>query len=70
MNFLGTQVIYGQIYSRLEEVFMIIPEKLFGGLSVLTVADLSQLIPVWGKLLFSSTVWNIYNCSIYLNLQN
>ena len=46
MNFLGTQVIYGQIYSRLEEVFMIIPEKLFGGLSVLTVADLPQLVPV------------------------
>lgn len=33
-------------YSRLEEVFMIIPEKLFGGLSVLTVADDPQLPPV------------------------
>ena len=70
MNFLWSQVILGQIYSRLEEAFMIIPEKLFGGLSVLTVADLPQLFPVWGKLWFSSTVWNIYTCGIYLNLQN
>ena len=43
-------------YSRLEEVFMIIPEKLFGGISVLTVADHPQLPPVYKKLLFSSVV--------------
>ena len=38
--------LWTDIYSRLNEVFMIIPENLFGGLAVLTVADLPKLFPV------------------------
>ena len=37
---------------RLGEIFMIIPEKTFAGLSVMTLADLLQLPPVRGKLIF------------------
>ena len=32
---------------------MMIPKKAFAGLSVMTVADLLQLLPVKGKLTFS-----------------
>ena len=39
--------------SRLGEIFMMVPEKVFAGLSVVTVADLLQLPPVSGKLIFS-----------------
>ena len=38
--------------SRLGEIFMMVPEKVFAGLSVVTVADLLQLPPVRGKLIF------------------
>ena len=38
--------------SRLGEIFMMIPEKAFAGLSVMTEADLLQLTPVRGKLIF------------------
>ena len=41
------------IDSRLGEIFMIIPEKPFAGLSVMTVADLLQLPSVRRKLIFS-----------------
>ena len=37
----------------LGEIFMMIPEIAFPGLSVLTVADLFELPPVKGKLIFS-----------------
>ena len=36
------------IDSRLGEIFMMIPEKAFTGLSVMTVADLLQLLPIIG----------------------
>ena len=48
MNFLWTD-----IDSKLEVIFMMIPEKAFSGFSVMTVADLLQLPPVRGKLSFS-----------------
>ena len=41
------------IDSRLGEIFVMIPEKAFAALSVMTVADLLQLPPVRGKLIFS-----------------
>ena len=41
------------IDSRLGEIFTVIHEKAFTGLSVVTVADLLQLPPVRGKLIFS-----------------
>ena len=41
------------IDSRLGEIFMMILEKVFAALSVLTLADLLQLTPVRGKLIFS-----------------
>ena len=41
------------INSRLEEIFIMIPEKAFAGLSVMTVGDFLQLPPVLGKFLFS-----------------
>ena len=45
--------LWTDIYSRFGEIFMMIPEKSFGVLSVRTVADLLQLLPVRGKLIFS-----------------
>ena len=39
--------------SKLGEIFKMIPEIAFSSLSVLTVADLVELPPVTGKLLFS-----------------
>ena len=50
MNFLWYQVIYGQILIQGWEKCLI---KAFAGLSVTTVADLLQLLPVRGKLIFS-----------------
>ena len=41
------------IYSRLQEIFMMIIEKTFAGLSVMTVGDFLQLPPVLGKFIFS-----------------
>ena len=41
------------IDSRLGEIFMI-PEKTFGGLSIMTVADLLQLPLIGGNLFFLS----------------
>ena len=41
------------IDSRLAEISIMIPEKAFSGLSVMTVADLLQLPPIRGKLIFS-----------------
>ena len=38
---------------RLGEIFMMIREKAFAGLSVMTVADLHQLPSVMRKLIFS-----------------
>ena len=35
------------------ELLTMIPKKAFGGLSVMTVADLLQLLPVREKLIFS-----------------
>ena len=46
------QTIYEQIYSRLVEIFMMIPEIAFAGLSVMTIAYLLQLPPVRGKVYF------------------
>ena len=43
--------LWTDIYSRLNEVFMIIPENLFGGISVLTVADLPKLFSSLKKTL-------------------
>ena len=45
--------LWTDIDSRLGEIFMIIPEKAFTGLSIMTVEDLLQLPPVRGKLIFS-----------------
>ena len=45
--------LWTDIDSRLGELFMMIPEKAFAGLSVMTVADLLQLAPVRGKPIFS-----------------
>ena len=41
------------INSRLQEIFMMIVEKAFAGLSVMTVGDFLQLPPVLGKFIFS-----------------
>ena len=53
------------IDSRLWEIFMMIPEKPFAGYSVMTVADLLQLPPVWRKRIFyqfsdKDNLWHIY----------
>ena len=40
------------IDSKLGEVFMMVPEKVYSGLAVMTVADLLQLPPVRRKLIF------------------
>ena len=40
------------INSRLGEIFMTIPRKAFAGLSVMAVADLLQLPPAKGRLIF------------------
>ena len=45
--------LWTDIDSRLGEILMMIPEKAFGGLSIMTVADSLQLPPVRGKLIFS-----------------
>ena len=45
--------LWTDIDSRLGEIFMMIPQKAFAGLSVMAVADLHQLPPVRGKPIFS-----------------
>ena len=45
--------LWTDIDSRLGEIFMVIPEIAFTGLSVMTVADLLQLPPVRGKYICS-----------------
>ena len=52
--------LWTDISSRLGEKFMMIPEKAFGGFSVMTVADSFQLPPVRGKLISQSFIWIIY----------
>ena len=39
--------------TRMEEIFMMIPEKTLAGYSVITVVDLLQLPPVRRKLIYS-----------------
>ena len=41
------------IDSRLGEIFMMISEKVFAVLSVITVVDLLKLLPVKGKVISS-----------------
>ena len=45
--------LWGDNDSKLAEIFIMITENAFPSLSVVTVADLLQLLPVRGKLLFS-----------------
>ena len=45
--------LWADIDSSLGEIFAMIPQKTFAGLSVMTVADLLQLPPVRGKPIFS-----------------
>ena len=45
--------LWTDIDSRLGEIFMMIPEKAFPGLTVMTVTDFLQQPPVIGKLIFS-----------------
>ena len=45
--------LWTDIDSRLEEIFVMIPENEFAGLSVTTVANFLELPPVKGKLIFS-----------------
>ena len=45
--------LWTDIDSRLGEIFMTIRKEAFAGLSVMIVADLFQLPPVRGKLIFS-----------------
>ena len=45
--------LWTDIDSRLAEISIMIPEKAFSDLSVMTVADLLQLPPLRGKLIFS-----------------
>ena len=52
MNLVSSDL-WTDIDSRLGETFMMIPKKAFAGLSVMTVADLLQLLPFKGKLMFS-----------------
>ena len=55
--------LWTDIDSRLRETSVMIPEKTFSGLSVMTVADLLQQPPVRGKLIFYNflirILWNI-----------
>ena len=44
--------LWADIDSRLGEIFMMVPEVAFAGLSVMTVVDLFQPPPVSGKLIF------------------
>ena len=44
---------YGQILAQGWEIFMMISEIAFAGLSVMTVADLLELPPVRRELIFS-----------------
>ena len=45
--------LWTDIDSKLEEIFVMIPENEFAGLSVTTVANFLELPPVKGKLIFS-----------------
>ena len=44
--------LWTDIDSRLGEIFIIIPKKALAGLAFMVVADLCQLFPVRGKLIF------------------
>ena len=44
--------LWTDIDSRLGEIFVIIPKKALAGLAFMVVADLCQLFPVRGKLIF------------------
>ena len=44
--------LWTDIDSRLREIFVMIPEKAFAGLSVMTVADLLELLSIRGNLYF------------------
>ena len=44
--------LWTDVDSRLGEISLMIPEKAFAGLLVMTVAGLLQLPPVWGKPIF------------------
>ena len=44
--------LWRDIDSRLGEIFMMILEKVFAGISIMTVADLVELSPIRGKLIF------------------
>ena len=50
---MASSELWKDIDSWLAEIFMIIPEKGFAGLSVMTVTDLLQLTPFNGKSKFS-----------------
>ena len=53
------------IDSRLGEIFTVIHEKAFTGLSVVTVADLLQLPPVRGKLIFSHSMKHLLGLQLW-----
>ena len=50
---MASSELWKDIDSWLAEIFMIIPEKAFAGLSIMTVTDLLQLTPFNGKSKFS-----------------
>ena len=56
--------LWTDIDSRLEEIFMMIPEKAFGGLSAVTVADLLQLPPLRGN------IFDIFSYNFQLSNKN
>ena len=51
--FMISSDLWNDINSRLEEIFMMVPEKAFTGLSVMTVGHFLQLPPVIVKFTFS-----------------
>ena len=51
--FMVSRGLWTDIDTRLGEIIMMIPKKVFAGLSVMVVADLFQLPPLSGKHIFS-----------------